>query len=249
MPESTMPGSGGPEPAAPPSAGGASGQPVSGRVAFGRPLPGSRNPWKEGADGRTVFRRVAPIVLWWIWVMFVLFNLIQVIIPDHDYFSIELAAGLLAVTGIVYAAALRPRVFATPDGIEVQNPVRDHLIRWGALNGGYLGDAIELSCVRPAPRKDKTIYCWALYSRRRSQLKSQQIGVRSWSLKPSRTAASNEPGAQDTVQLIAAELGRRSTTAREAGTVAATLESRWAWLPVAFICVPAAGLLALVLAK
>jgi hypothetical protein len=227
----------------------ASGLPASGPATVGGPPPGSRKPWKEAADGRTLFRRVGPVVLWWVWVIFALFNVIQIIIPDHDYFSIEFAAGLLAVTGVVYATALRPRVFATQDGIEVQNPVRDHLIRWGALNGVYLGDAVELSCARAAPRKDKTVYCWALVSRRRSQLKSQELGMRSWTRMSSRTAAVSQPTAPDTAQLIAAELGRRSTQAHKAGAVAATLESRWAWLPIAFICLPAAALLVLVLAK
>jgi hypothetical protein len=226
----------------------ASGLPASGRVASGGPMAGSRDPWKETADGRTVFRRAGPMVLWWIWVAFVLFTLIQVIIPGHDYLSIELAAGLLAVTGIAYATALRPRVLATPDGLEVRNPVRDHHIRWGALNGVYLGDAVELSCARSAPRTDKTIYCWALYSGRRRRLKSEQIGMRSWS-RMSKTAAASEPPVHDTAQLIAAELGRRSSKARDAGTAAATLESRWAWLPITFICVPAAALLALLLAR
>jgi hypothetical protein len=188
------------------------------------------------------------MVLWWIWVLFALFNVIEVIIPTHDYFSIEFAAGLLAVTGIAYATTLRPRVLATPDGLEVQNPVRDHLIRWGALNGVYLGDAVELSCARPGPRKDKTIYCWALYSGRRSRQKSQQLGMRSWT-RASRSVASSQPPVHDPAQVIAAELGRRSTTAREAGMATATLESRWAWVPIALICVPAVALLALVLAR
>ncbi len=264
MPGPTMPGPSGPEPATPGSAGetsagqtsageasggGAAGLPAPGRVSFGDPLQGRRSPWKEAADGRTVFRRVGPVVIWWVWAVFVVFNLIQVIIPGHDYFSIEFAAGLLTATGIVYATTLRPRVLATPEGIEVQNPVRDHLIRWGALNGVYLGDLVELSCARPAERKDKTIYCWALYSRRRSQLKSEQIGMRSWTRMSSRTATASQPAVPDPAQLIAAELGRRSTQAHKAGVVAATLESRWAWLPIAFICVPAAALLALVLAK
>jgi hypothetical protein len=245
-----MPGPSGPQPPRPASAvGGASSGPATGPVAFGGALPGGRNPWKETAEGRTLFRRAGPIVLWWIWVIFALFNLIDVIIPDHNYFSLELAAGLLTVTGIAYATALRPRVFATADGIEVQNPLQDHLIRWGALNGVYLGDAVELSCARPAPRKDKTIYCWALYSARRSRTKSQQFGVRSWSRMSSRTAPPSEPAVRDTAQLVAAELGRRSTTFREAGTAPATLESRWAWLPIASICVPAAVLLALLLAR
>jgi hypothetical protein len=48
---------------------------------------------------------------------------------------------------------------------------------------------------------------------------------------------------------MAAELGRRATSAREAGAPAAVLESRWAWWPIAAILVPAAALLALLLAK
>src|ERR1700677_463735 len=59
------------------------------------PLAGRRLPWKTGDDGRTVFRRVTPFVIWWIWVVFAIFNLIQVVIPDHDYFSLEFTAGLL----------------------------------------------------------------------------------------------------------------------------------------------------------
>jgi hypothetical protein len=250
QPRLAVPEPDGPESARPaPAGGGASSSPATGPVAFGGPVEASRKPWKETADGRTLFRRLGPIVLWWIWVIFVLFNLIDVLIPDHNYFSLELAAGLLAVTGIAYATTLRPRVFATPEGLEVLNPVQDHLIRWGALNGVYLGDAVELTCARPAQRKEKTIYCWALYSGRRSRMKSQQMGVRSWGRMASRTAANHEPDVPDATQLIAAEIGRRSSESREAGTAPATLESRWAWQPIAFICIPAAVLLALLLAR
>jgi hypothetical protein len=229
--------------------GGASSGPATGSVAFGGPLPGNRKPWKETGEGRTLFRRLGPVALWWIWVIFVLFNLIDVLIPDHDYFSLELAAGLVAVTGIAYATTLRPRVFATPEGLEVLNPLQDHLIRWGALNAVYLGDVVELTCARAAPSKDKTVYCWALYSGRRSRMKSQQFGVRSWNRMSSRTAGGRDPDLPDATQLIAAELGRRSSESRQAGAAPATLESRWAWQPIAFICVPAAALLALFLAR
>ncbi len=221
----------------------------SSRAASGATPQGSRKPWKEGKDGRTVFRRAAPVVVWWIWVIFALFNLIEVILPDHDYLSIELAVGALAVTGIAYSTALRPRVFAAADGLEVRNPVRDHQIRWGALNGIYLGDAVELSCARTAPRKDKTIYCWALYSGRRNRLKSQQLGLRSWGRTSGRRDAAIEPAVEDPAQLMAAELGRRSTEAKAAGAAAATLESRWAWFPIVCSAVPAAALLALLLAR
>ncbi|HKD87685.1 MAG TPA: PH domain-containing protein [Streptosporangiaceae bacterium] len=253
-PRPTTPGPSGSEPAGPGSAGGANGlpaagPPAAGQVAFGGPLPGTSNPWKEGAGGRTVFRRAGPLILWWIWVAFVLFNLIQVTINNPGYFAIELAAGLLTATGIAYATTLRPRVIATSEGLEVQNPVRDHVIKWGALNGVYLGDAVELSCFRAAPRNEKTIYCWALYSERRSRAKSQQFGLRSWSRTSSRSGTAGEPPVRDSAQLMAAELGRRSTKAQEAGALPATLESRWAPLPIAFICIPAAALLALLLAR
>jgi Bacterial PH domain len=215
--------------------------------------PGKKNRWKATDDGRTVFRRGTPFVLWWIWVVFVIFNLAQVIIPDHDYFSLELGAGLLALTGVAYATALRPRVVASDDGIVVHNPVRDHFIRWGAVTGVYLGDSVELSCARPAPGKDKTIHCWALYSNRRSRMKQQQIGVRSWlrnSPGSSRAPAEvRDLASQDSAQLMAAELGSRATSAREAGAPPATLQSRWVWQPIAAMLVPAAALLALVLAK
>jgi hypothetical protein len=53
----------------------------------------------------------------------------------------------------------------------------------------------------------------------------------------------------DLVNLMATELGRRSTAAQQRGVPPAKLESQWAWLPFAYLLVPAATLLALVLAR
>jgi hypothetical protein len=211
---------------------------------------GAKSPWKATKDGRTLFRRGTPFILWWLWVAFAIFNLVQIVIPDHNYFSLELGVGLLAVTGLAYATGLRPRVIASDEGIVVHNPVRDHLARWGAVSGVYLGDSVELSCARPAPRKDKTIYCWALYSNRRARMKQQQFGVRTLLQVSSRAPAeARQLASQDSAQLIAGELGRRATSAREAGAPAAVLESRWAWLPIAAILLPAAALIGLLLAR
>jgi len=228
------------------------GQPDTGQRGaagqFGRPLaPDARRPWKV-TGGQAVFRRLTPVALWWIWVAFVIFNVIQIVIPDHDYFSLEMAAGLAAVTGLAYATGFRPRVIATEDRIEVKNPVREHVIRWGALTGVFLGDSVEFACARAEPLGEKTVYCWALYSGRRSRMKSQQLGVRSWMRNTGR-APSADAQAEDATQLMAAELGRRSTQAREAGAPAATLESRWAWLPVAYMVVPLALLIVLLAAR
>lgn len=214
--------------------------------------PSLQPPWKSAADGRTVFRRGTPFVVWWIWVIITAYAIVQVLVADHDYFSLELTAGLLAVTGLVYACALRPRVSADDGGIHVCNPYRDHRIGWGGLNAVYLGDSVELSCARSAQKKDKTIYCWALYSSRsgrvRSQLRTERHAKMSRVTRRAPTAA-EQLARQDAVQLMAAELGRRSTDARQRGAPAAVLESAWAWLPLGCLLVPAAALLALVLAR
>ena len=207
-------------------------------------------PWRAAADGKTVYRRGGPLALWWLWVAFAVFNFVDVGVRDHDYFSWELTAGLLAVTAVVYACALRPRVVADNEAIRVYNPYRDHLVRWGALKGVFLGDSVELTCARTSPEKDKTIYCWALYSGRRSRRRAQLRSERHEARVTWRTAAEiSEHKQPDAVKVMAAELGRRSAEAKERGAPQATIESQWAWLPVAYLLVPAALLLALVLAR
>lgn len=213
-----------------------------------------RKPWKLADDGRTVFRLVGPIVIWWAWVAFAVVAIALVAIPGHDYFSVELAAGLAVVTAIVYATTLRPVVVADDGGVRVLNPLQDHQIGWGGLSDVYLGDMVELGCARAAPRKDKTIYCWALYSGRRARFRARMRTARSPS--PVFGFARNAPAGEqresprpDSVELMAAELGRRSQAARQSGAPAAVLVSTWAWWPLALIAVPAAVLLALVLAR
>jgi hypothetical protein len=223
------------------------------QIPAGKP---ARTPWKAAADGKTVFRRETPFIIFWIWIAFVIFNVVQVIIPDHDYFSIELAAGLLTATGIAYACGFRPRVLADDDGIVVRNPLRDHLVRWGALKGIFLRDSLELACSRPEPRKDKTIYCWALYIGRSTRRRKQGGGGSVFgSMRTQRSSSSRLPdevrelAEKDPVELMAAELSSRLELARRRSPGAAALESRTAWIPVALIVVPALAFAALLLAR
>jgi hypothetical protein len=231
-----------------------------GAVGYGQAAPGSATaapgkPWKSAADGRTVFRRGTPFVIWWVWVAFAIYNLAQIAIPDHDYFSLELTAGLLALTAVIYACTVRPRVLADEEGILVLNPYQDHRIRWGALTGVYLGDSVEFGCARPAPQKEKTVYCWALYSGRRSRMKARMRAdrerTRAYSSGAIRRAQAEaqELARKDMVQLMAAEIGRRSTEARQRAVPDAVLQSSWAWWPLAYFLVPAALLLGLVLGR
>lgn len=212
-------------------------------------------PWKSAADGRTIFRRGTPFIVWWVWVAFAIYNLAEIVIPDHDYFSLELTAGLLAVTAVMYACTVRPRVLAAEEGVLVLNPYRDHRIRWGALTGVYLGDSVEFACARKAPLNEKTIYCWALYSGRRSRMKNhmrmERERARTYGSGTIRhaQAEAQELSRKDIVQLMAAEIGRRLTEAKQRGAPDAVLASSWAWWPLVYLLVPAALLLGLVLGR
>jgi len=212
---------------------------------------GQKDPWKVAEGGKTVFRRGTPVVIWWVWVAFAVFNIFDVVIPGHDYFSLELLAGLLAVTGGAYACGLRPKVVADSDGVFIRNPFRDHRVQWGAVTGVYLGDSIEFSCTRQAPKKDKTIYCWSLYTGRRSRMRSQTQRSLFSLRRPDRRAPAEPADAsrRDIVPIMAAELGRRATEARTLGAPPAVLQSRWAWLPLAATLLPAAVLVVLLLAR
>jgi hypothetical protein len=231
---------------------GPTGPGAGGGSSFGAPSAGSKQRWKSADGGKAVFRHSAPIVLWWLWVAFTLFNVIDLAFGSRHYTSLVIVVMLLLVTGVMYACALHPRVVADDDGVVVYNPLQEHRAPWGAVSGVFLGESLEFICARPTGKKEKTIHCWALYSGRRSRMRSQ-LQRSTWLPKAAVSdrapAEARELAGKPVAELMAAELGGRATAARERGAQGGVLTSRWAWQPIAAIVVPAAALLALVLAR
>ena len=112
-----------------------------------------KSAWKTGPDGRTVFRLIPPLVLWWIWVAFVAINFIDLAIQGRDRFGLEVACTLLLGTGIMYVCTVRPRIVTDDDGITVVNPFRDHTVPWGVVTGVFVGDSVEIGAERPPPKR------------------------------------------------------------------------------------------------
>lgn len=142
-----------------------------------------KSAWRTTDDGRTIFRLMPPLVLWWAWVIFAAANLIDLAIQSHTWFAVKVTAVLLVVTGLMYVCTLRPRVISDAAGLTVLNPFRDYRVPWGGVAGVYLGDSVEISCERPAPQPEKTVYSWALYSPRRSRARAELrsgTGTRKW---------------------------------------------------------------------
>lgn len=207
---------------------------------------------------RQVFRPTAAVVLWWLWAAFALANLVDIAVQGRDHTSAVVAAVIVAITGVVYTCALRPRVIADTGGITLVNPLREHRIPWAAVTAVDVGDTLRIHCLRPGGGKEKVLHSWAMQSSRRGQARAE--------LRSRRTAARTgrrpgdarmPPEARELLRKSQAELTAETLSARAQATQAAVpgdgqpagaWSARWAWGAVAAVVVPVLLLVAVILA-
>ncbi len=233
---------------------GPAGSGTAGSGTAGSRMPGTGQAGGPAAQGTSkVFRLPGPVVLWWGWVVFVVANLADLAIQGHDRTSAQIAVGLLAVTGVVYACALRPRVIADADGLTMRNPIRDYRVPWGRVSEIYLAESVQVRCSPGTTASDKVLHSWALYAPRRSRLKAEVRGHR-WdrnlASRPSGygrlPAEAKEAMKQTPVQLMAREIKGMADKARERGAADGAVVGSWAWSSMAAFLVPALALVLLI---
>lgn len=128
-------------------------------------------------DDAEVIRLVAPLVLWWVWVAFVVLNIADFAIQglSSERFGAVVSAVLLFVTGLAYTLALRPRVVTDPAGITVVNPYRTYRVPWPLIQSVDTGEWVRVQYSLPEAdsggRPTKTLYCWALFVSSRARRK------------------------------------------------------------------------------
>lgn len=124
---------------------------------------------KKNPDDREIFRSPGGTIVWWIWVLFAVGNLIDLAVQGRDYLSLIAVFTLLFVTGIVYVAAKRPRMVSDTDGLTIINPVRAHRVGWAAVAGADPTELLRVRCEWPEGNgtRQKAIYSWAIHSSRR----------------------------------------------------------------------------------
>lgn len=208
---------------------------------------------------RETYRLAPPLVLWWVWLAFVAANVADWAVQGTSAgLALTVGAIMAAVTGALYALALRPRVVADEEGIAVLNPFRDHRVPWSAVRDV---DTAEWVLVRAAG--NKTICCWALYVSARSRRAANAPPRKSLAMSRLRGLAT-EPGTGISPRLpqqaqylaslpparaIAARLGSWAEKARgREGSAAAIVTVSWAWFPIAAVAVPALALVIVALA-
>ena len=220
------------------------------------PGPGTEPATPAGSEKseKKVYRLPGPQVLWWVWVVFLAANLLDLAIQGHDYESLQITVGLLAITGLVYACTLRPRVITDADGLTMVNPLREYRIPWPRLSEIYMGESVQFKCSAGDGTSGKTLHSWALYSPRKARMKADIRGRR-WE-----RGAASRPGGYGRMPEEGREASRRTATefmareidakAREAvdnGATGGRVEGRWAWWTLAGV-VLGWPLLALVIA-
>ena len=156
-----------------------------------------------------------PLVIWWFWVGLVVFSAADLLIQGHRLVPLGYAFGGLAATGLVFACTAWPRVIADEARVKVFNPFRVFTIPWPAVRGIYLADSVEVQCARRPPKKDKTVYSWALSSPRRARARAQ---LRAWQWdqgKRSRPSGYSQlpQSAQSLVKMTTAEIMARELAA------------------------------------
>jgi hypothetical protein len=98
------------------------------------------------SQDREVLRLAAPVVLWWIWIVFVAVNVGDFAIQglSSARFGAVISAILLFVTGLAYALALRPRVITDSAGVTVLNPFRTHHVPWRLIESVDTGEWVRI---------------------------------------------------------------------------------------------------------
>jgi Bacterial PH domain len=195
-------------------------------------------------------------VIWWIWVVFVAANLIDLAFTGRDWYSVLVIAVLAVITGLMYAVALRPRVITDEHGITVLNPLRDHRVPWGAVSSVTVGESVQVRCGRgPGSGGEKVVHSWALYASRRTRVKKDFPGRRQfkYTAQPPPSYAKLPRDAQELLRQspadqIAAELELQARLARERGAPPGERVASWPWNAVAAVLIPGAALVIVLLA-
>ena len=218
---------------------------------------------------RQVFRSAGSVVLWWAWLVFAAASLVALAVTGRGHSSAVTAAALIAVTGLAYGCALRPRIVADETGISVLNPVRDHVVPWAAVTKVDLVNAVRVHCAAaPGAPRGQVIYSWAVQSSGRAMLKSESRARRAARRTAHRPAGYGRlpPEArqvleQSAAELIAQQLDERATRSRANATSGACSgqpttgqpttgqpTTGWAWPPIAAMALPVLALIIVALA-
>jgi hypothetical protein len=200
---------------------------------------------------RQVYRTSGALVAWWAWAAFAVVLLVVLALGHRDHAALVTVFVVIAITGIMYACALRPRIVADGAGITVVNPLRVHEVPWSAVTQvdlvhnvrvHYRGPASTPAGDEPAngtpagdrptggtPAGETIVHSWAVQStgrsRTRTELRARRAARRG--LAPEAGYARLPDAAQSALagsaaEFIARQLNERARVQHTAASAAKT---------------------------
>jgi hypothetical protein len=205
---------------------------------------------------RQVYRTTGSLVAWWAWVAFAVVLLIVLALGRHDHAALVTAVVVLAISGIMYACALRPRIVADVAGVTVLNPLRVHVLPWAAVRQVDLVHNVRVHYRGTAG--DTLVHSWAVQSsgrsRTRSELRARRAARRGMTPASRYARLPGEAQAALTgtaAEFIARQLDERARMQRSTAApdvAPAGPQVRWTWGPIAAMAIPLLMLLVVALA-
>jgi hypothetical protein len=205
---------------------------------------------------RQVYRTTGSLVAWWGWAAFAVLLLVVLALGHHDHAALVTAVVVVAITGIMYACALHPRIVAGAADLTVVNPLRTHVLPWPVVTQVDLVHNVRIHY--RGPDGAAIVHSWAVQSSGRSQtrseLKARRAARRGTAPAPGYARLPGEAQAAlagSAAVFIARQLDERARMPRTAAAPdapAAAPRVRWTWGPIAAMAVPLLILLAVVLA-
>jgi Bacterial PH domain len=130
-------------------------------------------PKKDPPADREVFRSPGSLVLSWAWLVIAVAVLIDLAVQGRNHAALVATAVVLAISGIVYACAWRPRIVADSGGVTVVNPLRDHRVPWGSVDKVDVVTAVRVHCepAAAASSRRKVVHSWAVQAAPRASFK------------------------------------------------------------------------------
>jgi len=189
---------------------------------------------------RQVYRTRGALVAWWAWAALAVVLLVMLALGHRDHVALVTAFVVIAITGIMYACALRPRIVADAAGITVVNPLRVHEVPWSAVTQVDLVHNVRVHYRGPArdkpggdkpaggtPAGEKIVHSWAVQStgrsRTRNELRARRAARRGLTREPGYTRlpdAAQAALAGSAAEFIARQLDERARVQRSAASAA-----------------------------
>jgi Bacterial PH domain len=204
------------------------------------------------------------VVLWWAWLVVAVIVLADLAVQGRDHSAVVMTVLVVAITGVAYGCALRPKVVADPAGITVANPLRDHHVPWASVMKVDAVNALRVQCAAaPGQKRGKVVHSWAVQNSaraaRREHFRARRAmrqveggrGAGGYGAYPAPALEALRRTAAEFAVLQLTERAQRAQQAQQAqgtGEAGGQPQVRWAWGAIAAMAVPAVALVVVALA-